>query len=141
MAKKPAPPGAYYYAGTEKVHLTPADDLFAVEGAEVRAVAGASPPVGRELTGGLRLVSRDELGAVAKGLGGSKPKYPVFRSHGAIVVALPEVRVEESRTAQRAKLSKWLAEHGDDVTVVSRDGDRVVLRPVSGSGIDALAIA
>jgi hypothetical protein len=76
-----------------------------------------------------------------KGLGGTTPKYPVYRSQGAIVVALPEVRVEESRKAHWAKLDQWLAEHGDDVTVVSRDDDRVVLKPVSGSGVDALTIA
>lgn len=141
MAKKSTPAGTYYYAGKEKILLTPADDLFAVEGDDVRGVDGASQPVGRALTGGLRLITRDELGDTAKALGGSKPKYPVFRSHGAIVVALPEVRVEESRTAHWAKLSKWLTEHGDEVTVVSSDGDRVVLKPVSGSGVDALTIA
>jgi hypothetical protein len=90
---------------------------------------------------GLRLVTRDELGDAVKRVGGSKLKYPVFRSHGAIVVALPEVRVEESRKSHQAKLRKWLAEHRDDVMVVCRGDDRVVLKPVSGSGQDALAIA
>jgi len=140
MGTKSTRGAAYYYAGGEKIELTPADDLFAVEGGDARAAAG-SHAVGRALTDGLRLVTRDELGDAAKGLGGSKSKYPVFRSHGAVVVALPEVRVEEGRKAQRAKLDKWLKEHGDDVTVVSRDGDRVVLRPVSESGADALALA
>jgi hypothetical protein len=141
MARKPARAGTYYYAGGEKIELTPAEDLFAVEPQNIRSVAGASPSVGRALTDGLRLVTKDELGDAAKGLGGSKSKYPVYRSQGAIVVALPEVRVEESRKTHWAKLDKWLAEHGDDVTVVSRDDDHVVLKPVSGSGVDALTIA
>jgi hypothetical protein len=141
MGTKSTRGAAYYYAGGEKIELTPADDLFAVEGGDARAAAGTTHPVGRALTDGLRLVTRAELGDAAKGLRGSKPKYPVFRSHGAVVVALPEVRVEEGRKAQRAKLDKWLKEHGDDVTVVSRDGDRVVLKPVSESGADALVIA
>jgi hypothetical protein len=140
MTKKSTLTGTYYYAGGAKVELTPADDLFAVESNDKQSVAAASQPLGRALTDSLRLVTKDELPA-AKGMDRSKPKYPVFRSHGAIVVALPEVRVEESRKAHWAKLDKWLAEHSDVVTVVSRDDDRVVLRPVSGSGEDALTIA
>jgi hypothetical protein len=141
MAKKLAPAGLYYYAGGEKIQLTPADDLFAVDGPDTRSADRASSSIGRALTDGLRLVTKDELGDAVKGMGGSRLKYPVFRSHGAIVVALPEVRVEESRKSHRAKLHKWLAEHRNDVMVVSRGDDRVVLKPVSGSGQDALAIA
>jgi hypothetical protein len=141
MAEKSTPAGPYYYAGGEKIKLTPADDLLAVEAHDMRSLAGASSSVGRALRDGLRLVTKDELGDAAEGLGGPKPKYPVFRSHGGIVVALPEVRVEESRKAYQAKLDKWLAEHGDNVMVVSRSDDRMVLEPVSGSGEDALAIA
>ncbi len=141
MAKQSTRAATYYYAGGEKIELTPADDLFVVESNDTRSIAGASQPVGRALTDGLRLVTKDELGDAVKGLGESKSKYPVFRAHGAIVVALPEVRVEESRKAHWAMLDKWLAEHGDDVTVVSRDDNRVVLKPVSGSGMDAVTIA
>jgi hypothetical protein len=141
MAKKSTRADAYYYAGGEKIALSRADDLFAVEGDDMRSVSKAPPSVGRALTDGLRLVTKDELGDAAEESGGPKPRYPVFRSHGAIVVALPEVRVEESRKTHRAHLQKWLEDHGDDVTVVSRDGVRVVLKPVSGSGEDALMIA
>src|SRR5262245_21286224 len=130
MEKKSTFAATYYYAGGKKIKLTPADDLFAVESHDTRSAAGASQPVGRALTGVLRLVTKDELGDAVKELGESKSKYPVFRAHGAIVVALPEVRVEESRKAHWAKLDKWLAEHGDDVTMVSRDDHRVVLKPV-----------
>ncbi len=140
MAKKSTPARAYYYAGGEKIELTPADDLFAVESGDTGTVAGASRETGRALTGNLRLVTKDERPKV-KGLVGSKLKYPVFRAEGAIVVVLPEVRVEESRKGQRAKLDKWLAKHSDDVTVVSRDDDRLVLSPASGSGADALKMA
>ena len=131
----------YYYAGKEKIELTPADDLFAVESKDVRSVVEASQSFGSALTDGLRLVTKDELGDAVKELSSTRPKYPVYRSNGAIVVALPEVRVEESRKAHRAKLDKWLAQHGDEVTMVSRDDDRMVLKPVSGLGVDALRIA
>jgi hypothetical protein len=138
MAKKSAIGGCYYYAGGEKIELVRADDLLAVEGNPARPARGAPSPIGRALTDSLRLVHKDEIPSAQKP---GKSKYPVFRSHGAIVVAMPEVRVEESRESERAKLDKWLAEHEHDVTVVSRDDDRVVLRPVSGSGEDALTIA
>src|SRR5688572_20185486 len=105
MAKKSNPAGAYYYAGGEKIELTPADDLFAVEG---DAMEGVAASVGRALTDGLRLVTKDELGPAAASVSRSKPTYPVFRSHGATLVVLPEVRVEESRKSHWAKIDKWL---------------------------------
>lgn len=137
MVKKSTGADAYYYAGGEKVELARADDLIAIDGADLSTPAS----LGRALTDGLRLVTKDELSDAAKRAGDTKSKYPVFRSHGSIVVALPEVRVEESRKAQWAHLQRWLKQHGSDVEVVSRGGDRVVLKPVSGSGEDALTIA
>jgi hypothetical protein len=134
-AKTPASGVAYYYTGGTKIRLAPADDLYAVGHDKAVGVAGGM--VGRSLGGGLRLVTRAQLGAAAA----AKPTYPVYRAQGATLVVLPEVRVEESRAAQRAELDRWLAAHGESVAVVSRDDDRVVLRPVSGSGEDALAIA
>src|SRR5688572_19268632 len=122
MGTKSNPADAYYYAGGKRVDLAPAADLVAVP-------AGGTS---------VRVLKKDELGAAA---GAAKSLYPVFRAHGAVMVALPEVRVEESRPAQWAKIDKWLEAHRDRVEVVSRDDDRVVLRPVSGSGEDALAIA
>jgi len=139
MAKKATARQIYYYAGGEKIELTPAEDLFAIESRNVRSLPGSSPAI-RSLTEGLCLVAPDELPA-SEGLDTKKPKYPVFRSHGAILVALPEVRVEESRPKQRTQLDKWLKDHRQEVTVVSREDDRLVLEPVSGSGEDALLIA
>ena len=63
MGTKSTRGAAYYYAGGEKIELTPADDLFAVEGGDVRAAAG-SDAVGRALTDGLRLVTKDKEGRV-----------------------------------------------------------------------------
>ena len=54
MAKKAALAPMYYYAGKEKIELTPADDLFAVESKDVRSVAEASQSFGSALTDGLR---------------------------------------------------------------------------------------
>jgi hypothetical protein len=141
----------YYYAGGERVDLEPADDLFAVGGGTASVAAAipeAASAAGQPLTGGIRLLTREELGDAAAAGAGSDPEFPVFRSHGAIMVALPEVRVEESRKAHRARLRKWLADHSRDVAVVGGNGgdrddgdERWVLRPVSGKGADALALA
>lgn len=141
MPEESSHSGPYYYAGGEKIELTPAEDLVAVKNQVLQALEGVASTVGRALTDGLRLVAKHDLGHALKELGGPKSEFPVFRSHGGIVVALPEVRVEEGRKTHQARLEKWLTAHGDDVQVVSRGGDCMVLKPVSGSGQDALAIA
>jgi hypothetical protein len=68
------------------------------------------------------------------------PGDPVFRHGEATIVVLPEVRVEiePSRAAQLARVA---AEAGGDVDVEDRGGGSYVVRPRSGRGTDALAIA
>lgn len=139
MSRESIQSNRYYYAGGKRVELRPAEDLF-VEGPDMRGFDATMKHVGRSLGEGLRLLTNDEL-ASQKRSSPAIAQYPVFRSHGAILVALPEVRIEESRKSQWAKLNKWLENHRDDVTVLSRDDDRLVLRPVSGLGDDALTIA
>lgn len=137
MARSPKSTGPYYYAGGRRIDLTADDDLVAL-GPEA---AGHDTP-GRTLTEGLRLVHRKDLdNAHARADDAQAAKYPVYRAHGAILVVLPEVRVEESRQDKREQLQSWLNQHEQDVEIVSQDDDRVVLKPVSGSGQDALAIA
>ena len=140
MARKSSG-GSYYYAGGEKIQLTPADDLRAIKASEKEEASQNPAPSVRPLSDGLQLISKDDLDDVVEKTAEDALKYPVFRSQGAIIVALPEVRVEESRTSHQAKLQEWLTEHRDDVEVVSHSDDRVVLKPSSGSGRDALAIA
>jgi hypothetical protein len=140
MTKSPVSSDRYYYAGGKRIELSPADDLCAVSDPEKAGFEPLATEIGRSLGGGLRLLSKGEL-AVQKFTNPSICKYPVFRSHGAILVALPEVRIEESRVSKWEKLNNWLDKHRDDVTILSRDDDRLVLSPVSGSGADALTIA
>jgi len=139
MPQKPSGSPQYYYADNKRISLQPADDLVAFKAKPASGRKGAVP-VGRELTGGLRLAAKGDLTPAKRKLT-SNSNYPVYRSGGAIVVALPEVRVEESRRSYWTKLQKWLVEHGDVIEVVSSDDERVVLRPASGSGRDALSIA
>lgn len=141
----------YYYAGGERVDLAPAEDVLAVD---TRALAAADVPAktraaaeraARPLAGGVGLVHLSDLGddaaAVEAKLRAAGVLHPVFRSHGALVVVLPEVRVEESRGAGQKRLGAWLRTHARDVVVESEADGRVVLRPASGYGGDALALA
>jgi len=150
LAKDPTT-SRYYYAGGEKVALAPADDLFAVD---ERALSSAAMPAAVEsalrksvqsLSGGVGLVNRADLGlhanAAVQALEAAGATHPVYRSQGAVVVVLPEVRVEESRGPKRKHLTDWLASHATETVVTSRSEDRFVLQPKSGQGGDALTLA
>ena len=141
-------PAAYYYAGGQKIELTPADDLLAVD---ERRLAGAGEVEGlvkqaaRPLTGGIALVERKDLGARAAEVEATLRRagalQPVYRAQGAVLVALPEVRVEESRPAKQGPLEEWLRSNEARAKVASRGDGRLVIEPASGYGGDALAIA
>jgi len=151
MAKQPPARGKYYYAGGEKVELAPADDLLAVDeqalnaSAVPKAVAAAVRMVIHPLADRIGLVSRADLGPngpdIVRALESAGATHPVFRSHGAVLVVLPEVRVEESRGAKQKHLADWLASRARDALIESRNEDRMVLRPASGYGGDALTLA
>jgi len=152
MPKRSPTRSRYYYAAGKKVELNPADDIVAVD---ERALAGSSLPESvttairkslRPLSSGVGLVHRADLGNqaadVVRALKAAGATHPVFRSHDALIVVLPEVRVEETRSGAKQKhLAEWLALHADDTVVKSQDQDRVVLEPASGYGGDALALA
>jgi hypothetical protein len=155
MARKPKDPGAadepggaYYYAGGKKVELTPAEDLLAVD---ERRLAGAGEVEGlvkqsaRQRAGGMVLVERKDLGAkaaeVVDALRRAGALQPVYRAQGAILIALPEVRVEESRAAKQGSLEEWLRSNEASATVASRGEGTLVIAAASGYGGDALGIA
>jgi hypothetical protein len=137
----------YYYAGGEKVALTPADDLVAVDERALSSVPKAVENALRQnvqpLSGGVALLNRADLGADAHAamqvLEAAGAIHPVYRAQGALLVALPEVRVEETRGAKRKRLTDWLASHAKEAVVTLHGEDRLVLQPKSGS--DALKLA
>ena len=63
--------------------------------------------------------------------------HPVYRAEGALVVVLPEVRVEGEDEARLAELVNAVA----GAHVAEHAQGRVVAVPDSGRGEDALAIA
>jgi len=141
------PSGYYYYASDKPVGLTLDEEWIAVDMDRVDPAADDIPAAAlrgraRPLRGSLFLLRRDcfsgpqrdvlvERGAI----------HPVFRAEGAMLVALPEVRVEDASPRRQAALHDWLAQHRGEAEIVQDRGDRMVLRPTSGRGLDALALA
>ena len=144
--KKPKKP-YYYYAGGKRVTLEPAPDLIAVDDARlaeklpdtVEHRSAALRP-GTLLRGGIRLVHRDNLDAdTLDRLQKAGVTQPVFRQDGAILVALPEIRIEDDDEETLAEVRKFAAGKARPIT-----GDvegRLTLHPLSDDGRDALTLA
>lgn len=134
---------SYYYAGGKRVPLQQAPDLIAVDEARLAAklpdlASDAALSAGRPLRGGIRLVERGALSADTAGrLRDAGVTQPVFRAEGWVLVALPEVRVEDG---SRAKLAEAKAAAEGKAEADAADG-RLTLRPSSADGADAIALA
>jgi hypothetical protein len=154
MSRHDPPPGDddydYYYASGQRVRLTPDEEWLAIDARRCEADEGAAhlkavlrnASSSRPLRGDLVLVRRDalsrrQLEALAK----QGAIQPVFHAQGAALIALPEVRVEESSPERQQAVRRWLRQHARDAEIVEDRGDRIVLRPASGRGQDALALA
>lgn len=138
------PGDAYYWAGGRKIALRASPDVV-IDVTSAAGVQLAGPQLdslraqGRSLSDSLLLVPET---AVSAALGDTSSSiagvHPVYRSDdGALVVVLPEVRVESSD-------SRALADLGRSVTaahVKEQSEERLVLEPVSGRGADALRLA
>jgi len=148
MSRLHPPSGDYYYASGEPVRLTLDKEWVAVDARRSQAadasgnLRAALRDASRPLRGDLFLVRRDgfssrQLDALAK----QGAIQPVFHAEGAMLVALPEVRVEESSPERQQSVHRWLRQHTRDAEIVEDRGDRIVLRPTSGRGQDALTLA
>jgi len=135
----------YYYAGGRKIELEVDDEHVAVD----RAVAEAAGLTGKavdsglpDLRSGLVLSVRASLGdKVLDALHDAGALRPVFRRDQAVLVALPEVRVEYDDLAQRTAVKKLLASNFHDAAISEETDDRLTLRPRSGDARDALKMA
>ena len=148
MKRTRPPSGYYHYAAGERVPLIIERDWLAVDSRRLdsaefakrrqSALRNGSKALNRDVflvkrkaVPALELAFLERIGAI----------HPVFRSKGALVVALPEVRVEESTPRRLKALRDWLEQHGDMAEVVQERGGRIDLRPTSGRGLDALTLA
>jgi hypothetical protein len=136
----------YYYAGGRRVELEADDDLVAVDrtlataaGVDIddQAAAGAGRPSGEVVLA--RRSSFDEKRLAS--LRGAGALQPVFRRDRAVVVALPEVRVEFDDPEQRRAVKDALSRSPHGVVIAEDTTDRLVLHISSGSGDEALAVA
>jgi hypothetical protein len=136
----------YYYAGGKRIALQPAVDLVAVDDARLAErlpalrASDAALREGTPLRGGIRLVQvsdleRDTLKHLRKGA----VTHPVFRQDGTIVVALPEIRVEDDSDAKLADVREFAA--GKARPTGDENEGRLTLRLRSEDGRDALVLA
>jgi|HubBroStandDraft_2_1064218.scaffolds.fasta_scaffold463910_1 hypothetical protein len=136
---------AYYYANGERIALELDPEYVAVNLS--RSTAGlratfdrlkkrASSPV-RDMA----LVRRDELSPDDQGaLDAAGAIQPVYRHGSAMIVVLPEVRVDIEK-AERPELISFVKNGSVPAAIEQDERGRLVLRPMSGSGADALALA
>lgn len=139
--------GAYYYAGGRKVELESDDEHVAVDqklaeraglDAQVRTASAAVPRQG----GGVFLAQRSALGEdMLASLREAGALQPVYKRERAVIVALPEVRIEFDNPDQRRAVMNILAKSRLKHTIAEDTDDRIVVRPASGNGADALKIA
>jgi hypothetical protein len=135
----------YYYAGGRKIELEVDDEHVAVDRAVAEAAGLTGKAVGSglpDLRSGLVLSVRSSLGdTVLDALHVAGALRPVFRHDQAVLVALPEVRVEYDDLAQRDAVKKLLASNFHDAAISEETDDRLILKPRSGDARDALKMA
>jgi len=136
----------YYYAGGQKVDLEPDEEHVAVDQAAAKEAGldaiGADSSTAMRAGAGFLVTLRSSLTpAILQLLQEAGALQPVYRRDKAVVVAMPEVRVEFDTPDQRRKVMKFLSPNASDVSVTEDTKDRLVLRPVSGHGEDALNLA
>lgn len=139
---------AYYYAGGRKVVLDSDEEHVAVDrrlarqaglAAEVEeaSVVGSRQEAvmvvaQRSALGHDTLASLEQAGAI----------QPVYRRDRAVVVPLPEVRIEVDTPEQHRAVLAALGESGvAPHRIAEETSDRIVVQPESGHGDDALTLA
>ena len=135
----------YYYAGGRRVELEADEELVAVD-QKLAEAAGVTPRVDttstRKLPGGVIVAPRSDIDDKALAtLRKAGALRPVYRHDRALLVALPEVRVEFDNAKQRKAVLDAISTAPYDVDVSEESDDRIVLRPRSGLSDDALAVA
>jgi hypothetical protein len=140
--------GAYYYAAGRKVELERDEEHVGVDqkaaaraglAGQVKTASADTPRQG----GGVVLAQRSALGEkTIASLHDAGALQPVYRHNRAVMVALPEVRVEFDTAEQRRAVMDVLAGgHALPHTISDSTDDGMIVRPASGNGDDALTIA
>ena len=137
----------YYYAEGRRVPLKAAEGYCAVdlERVQSRVLTASVQELldrsGAALRRGVAvLLESDVPDGIRAELEQRGALQPVYEYLDALIVILPEIRVEETRRDQRARLDTWIEKHRGEADVSEAD-DRIVLTPKSGHGGDALRLA
>ena len=135
----------YYYAGGKRVTIEEDESQVAVDLSRAGAaglqklIAGVG---GRKLPGGVVLADRSALDDEGlERLREAGALRPVFRHDSAVMVPLPEIRVEVDDEKQRRAVLDSIDKAPHPVEVSEQTDDRLLLRPTSGSGDEALDVA
>ena len=136
-----------YYVGDQKVELDRADDYVAVD-EKAAHDAGLDTEVERASEeaqsqgAGVVVVPREAFDdeAIAS-LSDAGALQPVYRHGDAIIVALPEVMVEFDNPEQRRATLDVLAASAALPSDITGTDAYLTVRPISGSGVDALKLA
>lgn len=141
-------PQTYYFADGKRVPLEVDREHVAVDlrhAAAQRLSAARRSSLtkgGVTLRRGLVLVDTDDLARSEREiLDSAGALLPAFKSSGALVVVLPEVRAEGRDRAQLARIHEFLSCHDVDPASVKERGSRVSFAPRSGRALDALQLA
>jgi len=135
----------YFYAAGKRVTLTVESSLWALD-TEALAVAVIADTIRQRILADARLLRGKYVlahvpSAALTALRAARAVQTVYRSADSVMVALPEVRVEESRPETLRRLRAWLDSRRQRIEVSETEGGRLTLRPASGDGVEALEIA
>ena len=135
----------YFYAAGKRVTLTIESSLWALD-TEALAIAVIADPIRQQILANARILrgkyvlARVPSAALAS-LRAVRALQTVYRAADAVLVALPEVRVEERRPEKLRRLRAWLDSRRQRIEVSETEGGRLTLRPASGDAVEALEIA
>ena len=139
--------GAYYWAGGQKVELETDDEHVAIdqklaERAGLDRELKTAAQAGQRVGAGVLVAPRSSLEeGTLTSLREAGALHSVYKHRRAMVVPLPEIRIELDNPKQRRAVMSVLTERASDHSITEDTPEQMVLRPTSGKGDDALKLA
>lgn len=136
----------YYYAGGKRVDLQPDKEHVAVDRVAARTAGldATLSAAAKASASGSAIVLVAPRSSVPvediERLRAAGAIQSVYRHDRAVVVVMPEVRIEFDNPQQRSRVMKTLGDPSKYI-IVEETSERVIVRPVSGRGDDALKLA
>lgn len=136
----------YYFSGGRRIRLERDSQIVgvllqhpAVASSGLRATLRRE---GRQLQQGVVIVPWSSIPPERRGpWEDAGALLPVYAQDGALIVVLPEVRIEGTDANQVPAIKEWLKAAQREAEVVEERGTRMTLRPRSGRAAEALQIA